>query len=304
MSPQKNKLLALLGRPKKNASKKTRTPAPAPTRARDPAPAPSPSPTPTQPPMRGNGREFLVPTKLHLQILDHFVEKMGYGSGVHKLYRRLHVIFGEKDHPAMDDQGNVVYTKDGDVWEELNTPKNVKNHSYVHDGTKYTYETREVINKGKKSIERRKFLPTRLAIQDFLSKNETHQKNRMPKQRPAAGVRNPPKSSIGPIIPENALPLDIVAADSFRMPKTIHKGKEFSWVVVFVCAVTKGYVFRARLFKHNTKHWKQRTTPPIYTNVGCVQTFCRNCQRNIKREQSVPSTPAYSRQRFRVEVDV
>ena len=97
------------------------------------------------------------------------MEKMGYGSGVHKLYRRLHSIFGERDHPAINSQGNVVYTKDGDVWEELNTPKNIKDHSYVHDGAKYTYETREVVRKGKKSIQRRKFLPTRLAIQDFLS---------------------------------------------------------------------------------------------------------------------------------------
>jgi len=104
---------------------------------------------------------------------------MGYGSGVHKLYRRLHSIFGERDHPAMDSLGNVIYTKDGDVWEELNTPKNIKDHSYVHDGTQYTYETREDVRKGKKSIQRRKFLPTRLAIQDFLSKNETHQKNRI-----------------------------------------------------------------------------------------------------------------------------
>ena len=168
---------------------------------------------------------FLPPTKLQLRILDHFVEEQGYGSGVHKLYRRLKVLFDGLIHPAMDDEGNVAYTKDGDVWEEVNTPKNVTDHSYILDGKKYTYATREVVRKGKKTIERRKYLPTQLAIQDYLSKNETHQKNRMPKQRPAAGVRNPPKHSISPIIPKHARPLDIVGADSFRMPKTLHKGK-------------------------------------------------------------------------------
>ena len=182
---------------------------------------------------------FLPPTKLQLRILDHFVEEQGYGSGVHKLYRRLKVLFDGLIHPAMDDEGDVAYTKGGDVWEEVNTPKNVKDHSYILDGKKYTYETREVVRKGKKKIERRKYLPTQLAIQDYLSENATHQKNRMPKQRPAAGVRNPPKHSISPIIPKHARPLDIVAADSFRMPKTMHKGKEYSWAVVFICGVTK-----------------------------------------------------------------
>ena len=88
---------------------------------------------------------FLPPTKLQLRILDHFVEEQGYGSGVHKLYRRLKVLFDGLIHPAMDDEGNVAYTKGGDVWEEVNTPKNVKDHSYILDGKKYTYETREVV---------------------------------------------------------------------------------------------------------------------------------------------------------------
>ena len=127
--------------------------------------------------------QFLPPTKLQLKVLDHFVEEQGFGSGVHKLYRRLKTLFDGLIHPAMDDEGNVAYTKDGDVWEEVNTPKNVTDHSYILDGKKYTYATRQVVRKGKKTIERRKYLPTQLAIQDYLSKNETHQKNRMPKQR-------------------------------------------------------------------------------------------------------------------------
>ena len=124
--------------------------------------------------------QFLPPTKLQLKVLDHFVEEQGFGSGVHKLYRRLKTLFDGLIHPAMDDEGNVAYTKDGDVWEEVNTPKNVTDHSYILDGKKYTYATRQVVRKGKKTIERRKYLPTQLAIQDYLSKNETHQKNRMP----------------------------------------------------------------------------------------------------------------------------
>ena len=52
---------------------------------------------------------FLPPTKLQLRILDHFVEEQGYGSGVHKLYRRLKVLFDGLIHPAMDDEGNVAY---------------------------------------------------------------------------------------------------------------------------------------------------------------------------------------------------
>ena len=53
--------------------------------------------------------QFLPPTKLQLKVLDHFVEEQGFGSGVHKLYRRLKVLFDGLIHPAMDDEGNVAY---------------------------------------------------------------------------------------------------------------------------------------------------------------------------------------------------
>ena len=53
--------------------------------------------------------QFLPPTKLQLKVLDHFVEEQGFGSGVHKLYRRLKTLFDGVIHPAMDDEGNVAY---------------------------------------------------------------------------------------------------------------------------------------------------------------------------------------------------
>ena len=43
--------------------------------------------------------QFLPPTKLQLKVLDHFVEEQGFGSGVHKLYRRLKTLFDGLIHP-------------------------------------------------------------------------------------------------------------------------------------------------------------------------------------------------------------
>ena len=190
---------------------------------------------------------YLPPTKFQLQILHHYVENLGIGVGVTKLYERLKRDLGDTTHPALNKAGDIKYTDDGKAWELSNTPTNLKGDEYVEDGVVYTYQTRIVTKAGKKSKQRRKLLPTRLVVMHYLRKNETHQRNRMPRQRPGAGARTPPKTTLAPVIPKYAKPLDIVFCDSFRMPKCMHRGKEYSWVFLCVDALTK-IVFMRHVF--------------------------------------------------------
>ena len=132
---------------------------------------------------------FLPPTDFQLQILKHYVEELGMGVGVSKLYERLKRDLGDTTHPALDKAGKIKYTDDGKAWELSNTPTNLKGDEYVEDGVVYTYQTRMVTRAGKKSKQRRKLLPTRLVVMHYLRKNETHQRNRLPRQRPGAGTR-------------------------------------------------------------------------------------------------------------------
>ena len=182
---------------------------------------------------------FLPPTDFQSQILKHYVEELGMGVGVTKLYERLKRDIGDTTHPALDKAGKIKYTDDGKAWELSNTPTNLKGDEYVEDGVVYTYQTRIVTKAGKKSKQRRKLLPTRLVVMHYLRKNETHQRNRMPRQRPGAGTRTAPKTTLSPVLPKYAKPLDLVFCDSYRMPKCIHRGKEYSWVFLCVDALTK-----------------------------------------------------------------
>ena len=182
---------------------------------------------------------FLPPTDFQSQILKHYVEELGMGVGVTKLYERLKRDIGDTTHPALDKAGKIKYTDDGKAWELSNTPTNLKGDEYVEDGVVYTYQTRMVTRAGKKSKQRRKLLPTRLVVMHYLRKNETHQRNRMPRQRPGAGTRTAPKTTLSPVLPKYAKPLDLVFCDSYRMPKCIHRGKEYSWVFLCVDALTK-----------------------------------------------------------------
>ena len=60
----------------------------------------------------------LPPTKLQIRLLNVFVDELGWGGGVHSLYRHLQREFGkDRIHPAMDDNGNVLF-ENGEFWEE------------------------------------------------------------------------------------------------------------------------------------------------------------------------------------------
>ena len=68
----------------------------------------------------------LPPTKLQLRLLNVFVDELGWGGVVHSLYRHLQREFGkDRIHPAMDDNGNVLFEK-GEFWEERHQPKIIK----------------------------------------------------------------------------------------------------------------------------------------------------------------------------------
>ena len=181
----------------------------------------------------------LPPTKLQIRLLNVFVDELGWGVGVHSLYRHLQREFGkDRIHPAMDDNGNVLF-ENGEFWEEKHKPKIIKQHSYEVNGKTYTYQTRKVSRNGVSRLERRKLIPTFRVVQDFLRKHPVHQKNRMTKQNVAGGVRAPPKHSLQPVIPKKAVVLDTMFLDSFKLPPCVHKGREYSWCLVGVCILTK-----------------------------------------------------------------
>lgn len=56
--------------------------------------------------------ESLPPTKLQIRLLKLFVDELGWGGGVHSLYRRLQREFGKDTiHPAMDDKARAPATE-------------------------------------------------------------------------------------------------------------------------------------------------------------------------------------------------
>ena len=82
--------------------------------------------------------ESLPPTKLQIRLLKLFVDELGWGGGVHSLYRRLQREYGKDTiHPAMDQSGNVLL-ENGEIWEEKHNPKIIKQHSY--DSCVFVYE--------------------------------------------------------------------------------------------------------------------------------------------------------------------
>jgi hypothetical protein len=198
----------------------------------------------------------LPPTKLQIRLLNVFVDELGWGGGVHSLYRHLQREFGkDRIHPAMDDNGNVLF-ENGEFWEEKHQPKIIKQHSYEVNGKTYTYQTRKVTRNGVSRIERRKLIPTFRVVQEFLRKHPVHQKNRMTKQNVAGGVRAPPKHSLQPVIPKKAVVLDTMFLDSFKMPPCVHRGREYSWCLVGVCILTK-MIFLKEIYLNTTLSTKK-----------------------------------------------
>ena len=117
----------------------------------------------------------LPPTNLQEQLIDDYIHEKGYAAGVIKIYKRLMHDF-PGDHPAMNSAGHVVYDDDGEPWEFKNTPKNVQNHKYVHEGVQYEYETRPVVKNGVQTLERRRLAPTIRSVAEALGRSERHQK--------------------------------------------------------------------------------------------------------------------------------
>ena len=182
-------------------------------------------------------KAFLALSKFQKQLLDEHFNERGNSEGYQRTYQRLKLIIKDKTHYAMNKYEEIARA-DGEIFEEVGQLPKITNHSYQYKGDTYTYPTREVVRKGVKKVERRKLLPTLAAIADYLRKSPQHQIDRQTRNKPAGGLRTPKKTSLKPIIPK-ARPLDMLFLDSFRMPVTVHRGKQVSWVIVIVDALTR-----------------------------------------------------------------
>ena len=81
---------------------------------------------------------FLPLTRLQRAILEEHFRKRGHGEGYQRTYQRLKLAIGDKDHYAMDDNGNIARTDDGEIYEEVDEPIKVMNQTYNYNGTDYT----------------------------------------------------------------------------------------------------------------------------------------------------------------------
>ena len=61
--------------------------------------------------------EFLPLTKYQTKILDDNVISNGFGEGVLRTFKRFQTLYGDKDHYAMNKDGDVAF-KGGHVYEE------------------------------------------------------------------------------------------------------------------------------------------------------------------------------------------
>ena len=59
--------------------------------------------------------EFFPLTKLQTKLLDQHVNLLGFGEGVIKMYHRLRAEYGDRVHPALDENGEVAVNKDEEV---------------------------------------------------------------------------------------------------------------------------------------------------------------------------------------------
>ena len=80
---------------------------------------------------------FLPLTKLQRDILEEHFRKRGHGEGYQRTYQRLKLAIGNKDHYAMDNNGNIARTDDGEIYEEVDQPTKVMNHTYNYKGRDY-----------------------------------------------------------------------------------------------------------------------------------------------------------------------
>ena len=74
---------------------------------------------------------FLPLTRLQRAILEEHFRKRGHGEGYQRTYQRLKLAIGDKDHYAMDDNGNIARTDDGEIYEEVDEPIKVMKHAGI-----------------------------------------------------------------------------------------------------------------------------------------------------------------------------
>ena len=65
---------------------------------------------------------------------------LGFGEGVVRTFKRFQSLYGDKDHSAMNKDGDVA-PSNGKVYEFSRKPA-VVNHKYTYKGIVYKYETR------------------------------------------------------------------------------------------------------------------------------------------------------------------
>ena len=182
---------------------------------------------------------FLPLTNFQQELLYDYVRKSGYSEGVEKLYNRLKRELGNKEHYAMNSKGEIAKTDDGEILEETDKPEMHDEHTYIYKGEEYTYQTRQVTRKGATKETRRLLLPSKRAVQDFFRKDEMTQIDRNTVRKNAGGHPKPPPSTgLKPMIPGKK-PLSNVFLDMMRMPRTVHNGKEFSWLLVIIDGLTR-----------------------------------------------------------------
>ena len=182
---------------------------------------------------------------LQKAILHEYVRQQGFGEGTKRTYERLKRDLGQNTvHPAVDEAGDVAYTKndDGDdvVLEFHADPPQTSGHKYLFDGKTYEYQRRTITRKkdGSTRVERRKLLPTKRAIQDYFRKDELVQIDRPTRKANLGGRRQPLKVGLKPIIP-GPKPLSIVQIDAFRMPVCKHNQKRYSWVLLIIDCLSR-----------------------------------------------------------------
>ena len=112
---------------------------------------------------------FLPLTNFQEALLTEYLLEKGTGEGYNRTYERLKDDIGDKRHYALDSDGNIALTSNGDIYEETTTPS-VTGQTYNYNNKDYTYPTRLVTRKGVQRVERRPLLPSRRGIMDWYRK--------------------------------------------------------------------------------------------------------------------------------------
>ena len=182
---------------------------------------------------------YLPLTKFQISVIDEYRQR-GFREGVIKTWHRLRNDFNDKNHYAINKEGDIARTKDGTPIEDTTAQLDVTDHTYKCDNDEYTFPTR-ITAKGQ--TIRRKLAPSRRALASYLRNLESVQVSRPTRKHVAAGRRSPPKSSLMAIDldQKKELCLQLVFADGFRLPATVSlkNNKQYSWCYIFVDFLTK-----------------------------------------------------------------